>query len=105
MLPSPENATTFRPASGEVLERGRIEEAVENYYASPVAGDDKVYLVTEEGLVVVLPAGGSLEPLATNDLGERCYATPALADGRIFLRTEKALYCFGAGSAPDTEER
>jgi len=88
--------TTFEPVSGEVIERGRVEEAVDNYYASPVAGDDKVYLVSLAGLVVVLPAGGSLEPLSVADLGEGCFATPALADGCVYLRTEKALYCFGS---------
>lgn len=88
--------TTFQPATGEVIERGRIEEAVDNYYASPVAGDDKVYLVSLAGLVVVLPGGGSLEPITVQDLGEACYATPALDDGRVYLRTENALYCFGS---------
>lgn len=87
--------TTFRPATGEVLERGRIEEAVDTYYASPVAGDEKVYVLSENGIAVVLPAGGSLEPLSVHDFGERIYATPALAPGRLYLRTEVALYCFG----------
>ena len=87
--------TTLRPSDGEVLERGRLEDAVDNYYASPVAGDGKVYFVSENGLVTVLPAGGSLEPLAVNDLDETCYATPALAGAHIYLRTRSALYCFG----------
>ncbi len=86
--------TTLDPATGELIERGRIDEAVDNYYASPVAGDGKIYVVSEAGIAVVLPAGGSLEPLSVTDLGERCYATPALAQGRVFLRTEAALYCF-----------
>jgi outer membrane protein assembly factor BamB len=86
---------TFEPATGEVLEHGRIEEAVDTYYASPVAGDGKVYLVSEHGTVVVLPAGGSFEPLSVTQLEERVYATPALSDGRVFLRTEEALVAFG----------
>jgi len=87
--------TTLRPGNGELIERGRLKDAIDNYYASPVAGDGKVYLVSEGGLVTVLPAGGSLEPLATNELDDSCFATPALADGRIYLRTRSALYCFG----------
>ena len=86
--------TTLDPRTGALLERGRIEEAVDNYYASPVGGDGKVFLVSEAGLAIVLPGGGSLEPLSVTDLGERCYATPALAEGRVYLRTERALYCF-----------
>ena len=49
-----------------------------------MAGDGKVYLVGESGLVSVLKVGGGLEPLAVNDLDEGCYATPAIADGRGF---------------------
>ena len=81
--------------TGEVIERGRLSGAVDNYFASPVGADGKVYMVSQNGLVSVLEAGGSLESLALNDLDEPCYATPAIADGRIYLRTGSALYCFG----------
>ncbi|MHC5065756.1 MAG: outer membrane protein assembly factor BamB family protein [Planctomycetota bacterium] len=87
--------TTFEPASGEVIERGRIEGTNDGFYASPVAGDDKIYMVSLSGMVAVLAAGGSIETLAVNELDEPCYATPAIAGGRIYLRTELALYCFG----------
>ena len=87
----------FRPKTGEVLERGRLADAVDSYYASPVAGDGKVYFTSLSGIVTVLPAGGSFEPLATNRLGETCYATPALAPGRLFVRTVDALMAFGDG--------
>ena len=87
--------TTLRPSSGERIQRGRLAQAIDNYYASPVAADGKVYFVSERGLVTVLPAGGSLKALAVNDLGETCYATPAIADGRLFVRTHQTLFCFG----------
>jgi outer membrane protein assembly factor BamB len=87
--------TTLDPTSGKVRERGRLRNAVDNYYASPVAADGKVYFVSESGLVSVLAAGGGLEPLAVNELHDTCYATPAIADGCIYLRTGSALYCFG----------
>ena len=87
---------TFDPASGDVIEQGRIKDATDAFYASPVAGDGKVFLVSEHGLIAVLPAGGSIQAASVSDLGERVYATPALSDGRIFLRSENALYCFGS---------
>lgn len=87
--------TTLRPGDGEVIERGRLKDGVDNYYASPVAADGKIFIVSESGIVSVLPAGGSLEALAINDLDDRCYATPAIDSGRIYLRTISALYCFG----------
>jgi len=86
--------TTFRPRTGEVLEKGRLDDAVDTFYASPIAGDGKLYFVSEHGLVVVLAADGGLEPLSTADLGENVYATPALAPGRVYVRTTEALYCF-----------
>jgi outer membrane protein assembly factor BamB len=64
------------------------------YYASPVAGDGKVYIAADAGVVVVLKAGDRFEVLAENDLGEPIGATPALVDGVIYLRTARHLYAF-----------
>ncbi len=88
--------TTFKPESGEVITQGRIKDAIDKYYASPVAADGKVYIASEQGKVAVLKPDGSQEVLAVNDLGESCYATPAIGkEGRIYLRTVNTMYCFG----------
>jgi outer membrane protein assembly factor BamB len=87
--------TTLDPATGTVLKQGRLRAAVDQYYASPVAGDGKVFFASRTGIVSVLKAGGEQEVLAVNDLDEEVAATPAIADGRIYLRTAGALYCFG----------
>lgn len=86
--------TTLDPANGEVLKKGRLRGAVDHYYASPVAGDGKVYFVTRSGTVVTVRAGPDQEVLAVRDLDDECTATPAIAGGRIYLRTRSALYCF-----------
>ena len=65
------------------------------YYASPVAGDGKIYVTGENGFVVVLGAGPEFKMLAKNDLGGTCIATPAIADGRLYFRTTEKLLCFG----------
>jgi outer membrane protein assembly factor BamB len=88
--------TTLDASTGTVLKQGRIRGGIDQYYASPVAGDGKVYLVSRTGIVTVLKAGGDQEVLAVGDLDEEVAATPALVDGRIYLRTRSALYCFGA---------
>jgi outer membrane protein assembly factor BamB len=88
--------TTLNPEDGSVLSQGRVRTALDSYYASPVAGDGKVYLASEKGLVTVLKAGAHPQPNASIDFGEPIYATPALLDGRVYLRTEHKLYCFGA---------
>ena len=65
------------------------------YYSSPVAADQKIYIASEEGVVVVLDAGEKLNVLATNRLDGAIMATPALAEGHIYVRTESHLYSFG----------
>ena len=87
--------TLLNPDSGELLLQGRLPGQSDTFYASPVAGDGKVYIASEKGQVFVLPPGPTLEPIAVNDLGDGIYATPALVDGRIYLRTLNTLYCFG----------
>ncbi|MBI3469878.1 MAG: PQQ-binding-like beta-propeller repeat protein [Candidatus Solibacter usitatus] len=86
--------TSLNAATGEIHKQGRAQDALGDYYASPVAADGKVYLVSEAGKVTVLKAGAQWETLAVNDLGEECYATPAIAGGRIYVRTRGTLYCF-----------
>lgn len=64
-------------------------------YASPVAGDGKVFTASAHGVVTIFEAGDSLKVLSRNDLGERIMATPALVNGKVYVRTEAALYAFG----------
>jgi hypothetical protein len=89
--------TMLDPASGDLLKQGRLPGGSDTFYASPVAGDGKVYIASEKGQVFVLPPGAQIEPIAVNDMGDGIYATPALVDGRIYLRTLNTLYCFGKG--------
>ena len=92
--------TLLDPDSGEVLDRGRLYEAVESYFASPIAGDGKVFMVSEACKVVVLRPGPTLDILAVNDLDDICFATPAIDEDHIYVRTRSALHAF-AFSAPD----
>lgn len=87
--------TTLDPATGGVLKQGRLAGAPGPYFASPVAADDKVFTISEEGKVTVLKPGAQWEILTVNDLQEECHATPAIADGKLYIRTHTALYCFG----------
>jgi outer membrane protein assembly factor BamB len=91
--------TTLDPATGKALKQGRLREAVDQYFASPVAGDGKVYFVSKSGIASVLKAGPEQEPLSVSDFAEEVAATPALGDGRLYLRTRGSLYCFAADGA------
>jgi outer membrane protein assembly factor BamB len=87
--------TSLDPATGRVLKEGRSTDAPGDYYASPVAAGDKVFMASVEGKVSVLKAGAEWQVLGVNDIGEPIHATPALAGGRIYVRTRGAMYCFG----------
>ena len=86
--------TSLDPVSGKVYKQGRLRDALEHYYASPIAADGKIYAVSERGKVVVIQAGPQWQVLSTNDLAEDTYATPVVAGNRLYLRTMSTLYCF-----------
>ncbi len=68
------------------------------YYASPVAGDGKVYMASARGVVTTLEAGKELKVLSSTDLEERIMASPALLGGTVFIRTETHMYAFHVNS-------
>ncbi|MGE0610081.1 MAG: PQQ-binding-like beta-propeller repeat protein [Pirellulales bacterium] len=85
--------TSLDAKTGKALKTARLD-ATDDYYASPVSGDGKVYLTNQEGQLTVLSAEGKWEVLATADFAEQVYATPAIVDGKIYYRTVRHLYCF-----------
>jgi len=65
------------------------------YYASPVAGDGKVFFASEQGVVTVLASERKWKVISSHNFKEKIYATPVIDADRIYIRTVKALYCFG----------
>lgn len=65
------------------------------YSASPILGDGKIYITSEEGLTTVVKAGPSFEVLAENNIGEYVLSSIAISDGQLFLRGDKHLYAIG----------
>lgn len=80
--------------TGKPLKTARLPHS-QDYYASPVAADGKLYLANEAGQVTVVSAERGWKVLHTAEFGADVFATPALADGRIYLRTAGHLYCLG----------
>jgi outer membrane protein assembly factor BamB len=85
--------TKLDVATGRLLQEERVG-GLGNYFASPVAGDGKVYFASEPGTVSVLASQPEWHLISSHEFHERIYATPALASGCFYLRTEQALYCF-----------
>ena len=88
------------PRDGSQFFRGRLG-SIGGYYASPVAGDGKIYFASDRGIITVIASGDTLEVLARNDLEERIMATPALVAGSIYVRTAAHLYAFGSKTEAD----
>ena len=76
------------------MKQGRVNGALGDYYASPIAADGKIYTVSEEGKVAVFRAGAEWQQITVNTMDDGSKSTPAIANGRIYLRTYSALYCF-----------
>ena len=81
---------TGKPVYGPV----RIKPGT--YSASPILGDGKIYITSEEGLTTVVKAGPSFEVLAENAIDEYVLSSIAVSDGQLFLRGDKHLYAIGA---------
>jgi len=88
-------ATAFEPASGKIVLKSERIGASGNYYSSPIAIGDVVYLASLDGVVSTVRVGEKFELLHRGTFGERIWGTPAVADGKLYLRTASALYAFG----------
>lgn len=82
-------------ATGQLTWNTRLPKSRQRYFASPTLAGDKLYLVREDGHVLVARVGEALQILSELDLNEPAVATPVLQAGRVYLRSREALYCFG----------
>jgi len=86
--------TKLDVASGRMLQEERAG-GIGGYYASPVAGDGKVFFASEQGVLSVIANQQEWRMISSHNFKEKIYATPVIDRSRIYVRTEKALYCFG----------
>jgi outer membrane protein assembly factor BamB len=78
--------------TGELAWRERLPGGG-NYYASLLAGDGKIYTLSEDGQATVVAAKPSFQVISSNAMGERCMASPAVSGGRVYIRSDQTLYC------------
>ena len=69
------------------------EDLAETFYASPSLVGDNIYLMTEDGITIIIKAGREFKEVGRCELGESVSACPAFMDGRIYIRSEENLYC------------
>jgi outer membrane protein assembly factor BamB len=72
--------------------------------SSPLVAAGRVYLATEEGDVVVVRAGDTLEVLATNTMTNQSFiASPIAIGDTLYLRSRTHLFAIGQGAAPGSD--
>jgi outer membrane protein assembly factor BamB len=85
--------TRLETASGRLLSDERLPGGG-NYYASPVAGDGKVYFASEAGVVSVVADAPDWKVISSHKFDGKIYGTPVLDGKSIIIRTEDSLYCY-----------
>jgi outer membrane protein assembly factor BamB len=66
--------------------------------ASPAIVGDRLFVLGENGMAVVIAAGRQFKEISRSELPDRFMASPAFANGRVFLRGETNLFCLGRTS-------
>jgi outer membrane protein assembly factor BamB len=88
--------TCYDSTTGAVLWNDRLGG---NYSASPIAANGLAYFQAEDGSVVVVRPGPTLDIVARNEIDsaddELFRGSLAPCEGQLFARSDKALYCLG----------
>ena len=68
----------------------------DQFYASPIVADDKVFLLDRSGMMHIVNAGPEFQIIAESPLGEPADCTPAFSGKNIYIRTRNNLFCISA---------
>lgn len=86
--------TALEAETGKILKQGRLK-STGGFFASPVGGDGKVYVISQTGDLSVISAEANWQELHNTSMNGDGHATPAIVGGRIYVRAGDVLYCFG----------
>lgn len=67
-------------------------DAPGDYYASLIAGHDRIYFTSQNGIITIVAAGDTPEVLARVDFKEKIMATPAIVGDTLYVRTAEHLF-------------
>ena len=79
-------------SSGEIVWMQRLSGV---HWASPVYADGRIYILSEEGVTLVLRPGAKYDEIARNDISVKCLASMAVSQGNFYIRSDQDLYCIG----------
>ena len=72
-----------------------IERLKGVHSASPVFADGRIYILSEDGVTLVLKPGSKYEQIGHNDIAATCQASMAISQGQFFIRSDGHLWCIG----------
>lgn len=87
--------TCLNANTGAQIYQQRINNQSIGFSASPIAGDGKIFLASEDGDVYVIRAGPLYELMAVNPMGEAMIATPAISGGMLIVRGQHHVFGIG----------
>ncbi len=82
--------TCYDAQTGKVIWENDLDM---EFNASPSLVGERVYLISTDGVTIIIEAGLKYKEIGRAELGEKVYASPAFTDGRIYIRGEKNLFC------------
>lgn len=86
-----------------------VYDTKSHIWGSPLVGDGKVYIGTEDGDIVILTAEKEMKEIAKVDMRAPVYSSPVVANGTLYIATQTHLYAIGpkqaASRANDTAGR
>lgn len=85
-------ATCIDLKTGDLLWTQRLGDGKEQYSASALYADGKVFFFGREGLCTIIEPAAEFKLIATNKLPSGMMASPAVAGKSLFLRTKTHLY-------------
>lgn len=88
------NLSCFDARSGELIYSETVNPS--SFIASPVASDQKIYMVSENGDLYIAEAGREFKLLKKIPLGEVSLVTPGITEGMLILRTASRLIAASA---------
>jgi outer membrane protein assembly factor BamB len=84
--------TCIEAKTGKIIYRNQLTDA-RTFWASPWAGEGKIFFLEEKGTTYVIQAGREFKVLAENKLDDGFFSTTAIKDNAYIFRGEKGIYC------------
>jgi len=69
------------------------KDMAKTFMASPSLAAENVYLMAEDGTMIIVKADRQFKEVRRCGLGEESLASPAFQNGRIYIRGKEHLYC------------